>query len=111
MFDKLKINIRQAVEVAKLKSKRNKELRELNKEEKFEIEVQQLDNQIELEQRRAELRGLKSVNIPLTPTKQSGVKGAFEKFQDFATDFAQNQQKQMKVKIPGGKRNARTYKI
>ena len=123
MFDKFKLNIREGIDRMKLKSERNYELRELKKEEKFEKEVQQLDYQIELEERRAELRALKSVNVSSTPQKGTGVKGAFSMFQDFASDFAQRQEADskrskknnniqsgslleptIKINMPGGKR-------
>jgi len=97
MFDKLKLNIREAIESGRLKSKKNVELRELNREEKFEKQVDQLDKEIELEQRKAELRALKATNIPLTPVKESGLKGAFGKFQDFAAEFANNQAAQTNI--------------
>jgi len=103
MYDfigRAKLEITHTLALAKLDRQRRREERELRHEHKFEKDVVVLEQQIELEERRAELRGLESQNV----SQVQGVKksGMLSQFQDFATNFAENQERINKNK-PGGK--------
>lgn len=99
----MKLEVKHTLALAKLDRERRKEERELRHEHKFEKDVEVLEQQIELEERRSELRGLEAQNIIPTQGRTNNQKGFFEKFQDFATNFTENQEKQTKINTPGGK--------
>ena len=96
-----KLEITHTLALAKLDRQRRREEREIRHEQRFERDVEMLEQNIELEESRAELRGLQNINVIQKQTGVTGQKGLFSKFQDFATNFAQNQEKQNKK--PGGK--------
>ena len=92
MLERFRLKISEMKDMLELKSNKRMELREINKEKTFEDERSKLDNQIELETRKAEIRKLKAKNPEAKQQNNSGFAGSFDKFRDFATDFSKNQQ-------------------
>ena len=91
-IEKAKIGIKQKREEMTLQAEKDKEIRELRRVKEHDKQKTELEREAELETIRAEIRKKQSIS-PQKAGNNAQQKSAFGKFQDFATDFANNQSK------------------
>lgn len=91
MFDKIRLEIKQRLELHKLQKQKDEGLRKIRQEKQFEINKTSLERDVELEQLKAEVRKEQQKSLP-KPGTQLQKKSAFAAFQDYCTDFAERQQ-------------------
>lgn len=87
LFDKLKLKIDNIKDNREIDNRERKRLKQVRLEEQFKKERTELERRVEIEGLRAKVRKTQRIaNDPKTRQKSG-----FEKFQDFATIFSQNQ--------------------
>lgn len=90
-IDGIKQKVRQDRERRNLQKAKEAEFKVIEDKKKYETSKETLDRDIELEIRKAKIRRQQSILKPKQDEQKQ--KSAFGKFQDFATDFANNQSK------------------
>ncbi len=92
-IDRWKLELKHHMEIRRLRKHRDIELRDIKQKKQFEINKTELEREIELEELKAEIRKNQQKSLPKPGQKIPEKKTAFAAFQDYATNFAQNQQK------------------
>lgn len=92
LWDDMMLGLKQSQERNKLQREKDKEFKELRQKQKFEQDKTTLERESELEGVKAEIRKKQSIAPPKLGQQQQN-KSAFAKFQDFATNYANNQPK------------------
>ena len=90
-IDDIKLKIRQDRERRNLQKSKDAEFKVLEDKKQYQLTKESLDNDIELEIRKAKIRKQQAISPPKPGTKAPEQKSAFGKFQDYATDFANRQ--------------------
>ena len=91
----IKLKIRQDRERKNLEKAKDAEFKVIDDKKKYETTKESLDNDIELEIRKAKIRKHQAI-LPQkagNDAQQTEKKSAFAQFQDFATDFSNRQPK------------------
>lgn len=91
-IDRWKLELKHHMDIRRLRKQRDIELRNIKQEKQFEINKTDLEREAELEELKAEIRKNQQKSLP-KPGQVQEKKTAFAAFQDYATNFAQNQQK------------------
>ena len=87
LFDKLKLKINNIQDNREIDNRERKRLKQIRLKDQFQKERIELERQVEVETLKAKVRKTQRIaNDPKTRQKSG-----FEKFQDFATNFSQNQ--------------------
>ncbi len=94
-IDDIKLKIRQDRERRNLQKSKDAEFKVLEDKKQYQLTKETLDRDIELEIRKAKIRKQQAISPQKAGNnaQQPEKKSAFGKFQDFATDFANNQPK------------------
>ncbi len=92
-IDDIKLKIKQDRERRNLEKSKQAEFKVLNDKKNYELTTESLDRDIEIEMRKAKIRKQQAISPQKAGTKAPEQKSAFGKFQDFATNYANNQPK------------------
>jgi len=91
LIEDWKLKIRERRELRKLKSIEKREVKVIKERQQFEHETLRLDREAALEETKARIRKSQKIAQP-KPGTVSEKKGGFAAFQDYATNFANNNQ-------------------
>ena len=93
IIESTKQKITQAIDLRKLEKQKDEELKVLSQDKQYETSKKELERQVELEKLKAEVRKEQLKSLPKGGFRAQEKKSAFATFQDYCTDFANNQSK------------------
>ena len=101
IIESTKQKITQAIDWRKLEKQKDEELKVLSQDKQYETSKKELERQVELEKLKAEVRKEQLKSLPKGGFRAQEKKSAFASFQDYCTDFAQQQQQSSSTQKQG----------